>query len=96
MFENKASTGDALITLLTTGDILEKCPQSPPDKSAVGQSLGELFGKQSSPVKAYLCNKKNCKKATFTHEAQEDDSIPVLCADHAKNLPGAYIAKGMM
>ena len=41
-FEKKASTGD---TLITTGDILEKCPQSPPDESAVGHSLGELFGK---------------------------------------------------
>ena len=72
-------------------------PSHPPDESAVGHSLGELFGKQSSPVKAYLCNENNCKKkATFTHKAQEDDSILVLCADHAKNLPGAYIAKGMM
>ena len=35
-FKKNASTGDALIT---TGDILEKCPQSPPDKSAVGQSF---------------------------------------------------------
>ena len=68
-----------------------------PDKSAVGQSLGELFGKQTSPVKSYTCNEKTCKKkAPFTHEAQEDDIIPVFCADHAKNLLGAYIAKGMM
>ena len=58
-FEKKASTGDALIT---TGDILEKCPQSPPDESAVGHSLGELFGKQSSPVKAYLCNEKIARR----------------------------------
>ena len=30
------------------------------------------------------------------HEEQDDDSIPLFCADHAKNVPGTYIANGML
>ena len=75
-------------------DIFEPCTQSAPDESAIGQSLGDLFGKQASPTKNYVCKEKNCKKrATFTHEAEDDDSIAILCADHAKNIPGTYICR---
>ena len=78
-------------------DIFEPCTQSAPDESAIGQSLGDLFGKQASPTKNYVCKEKNCKKrATFTHEAEDDDSIAILCADHAKNIPGTYVAKGVL
>ena len=54
--------------------------QSPPDESAIVQSLGDLLGKQASPAKSYvnICNKKTCKKrATYTHEAQDDNSISI-------------------
>lgn len=78
-------------------DIFEPCTQSAPDESAIGQSLGDLFGKQASPTKNYVCKEKNCKKqATYTHEAEDDDSIAILCADHAKNIPGTYVAKGVL
>ena len=68
------------------------------DTSALGMSCGDLFGQpQTSPVKPDICREKSCKKkATFTLETEDDDSIGVLCAEHAKAIPGAYKVKGIL
>ena len=78
-------------------DLLGSAPTSLAS-SVSGKSIAELYGQQvTSPPKAYQCREKNFKKkATYTHEEEEDDSIPVLCEQHGKTLPGAYLAKGVL
>ena len=68
------------------------------DNSALGLSCGNSFGQpQTSLVKPDICREKSCKKkATFTLKSEEDDSIGVLCAEHAKGIPVAYKAKGIL
>ena len=68
------------------------------DVTAVGKTVGDLYGQpQTSPAKQDICREKNCrKKATFTIETEEDDSIGVLCEKHAKGLPGTYKVKGVL
>ena len=79
------------------GDILT-APHTPEIPNVAGKSCGEIFGKPpTSPVKVFQCNVKTCKKkATYTLETEDDDSIPLLCPEHAKNMPGAYLAKGIL
>ena len=57
---------------------------------AAGKYIGEIFGKPlSSPVKPLQCREKTCKKkAVYTHEDEEDNSVPILCEQHRKNLLG--------
>ena len=68
------------------------------DTSAIGKSVGDLYDQlQTSPAKQDICREKSCrKKATYTVETQEDDSIGVLCEEHAKGLPGTYKVKGLL
>ena len=68
------------------------------DRTAVGKTVGDLYGQpQTSPAKQDICREKNCKKkATYTIETEEDDSIGVLCEEHAKGLPGTYKVKGVL
>ena len=68
------------------------------DRSAVGKTIGDLFGEpQTSPAKLDICREKVCKKkATYTIETEEDDTIGVLCEEHAKGLPGTYKVKGLL
>ena len=68
------------------------------DVTAVGKTVGDLYGQpQTSPAKQDICREKNCrKKATFTIETEEDDSIGVLCEEHANGLPGTYKVKGVL
>ena len=68
------------------------------DITAVGKTIGDLYGQpQTSPAKQDICREKNCrKKATFTIETEEDDSIGVLCKVHANGLPGMYKVKGAL
>ena len=68
------------------------------DTSAARKSSGHLFGKpQTSPVKQDIFREKTChKKATWTIKTEKDDSVGVLCTDHAKSTPGTYKIKGIM
>ena len=68
------------------------------DRTAVGKTIGDLFGEpQTSPAKLDICREKVCKKkATYTIETEEDDTIGVLCEEHAKGLPGTYKVKGLL
>ena len=58
-------------------------------------TIEDLYGQpQTSPAKQDICREKNCrKKATFTIETEENDSIGVLCEEHANGLPGMYKVK---
>ena len=82
---------------IVDGDILT-APHTPAIPNVAGKSCGKLFGKPpTSPVKVFQCIIKSCKKkATYMLETEDDDSIPRLCPDHAKNMPGAYLAKGIL
>ena len=77
--------------------LLGSAPTSP-TSTVIGKSIAELYGPQvTSPPKTFQCREKSCKKkATYTHEDEDDDSIPVLCEQHGKLLPGAYVAKGVL
>ena len=68
------------------------------DTSAIGVSVGDLYGQpQTSPMKQDICREKSCrKKATYTVETEDDDSIKVLCKEYAKGLPGTYKVKGLL
>ena len=36
------------------------------------------------------------KKNTFASETEDNNSAAVLCADNTKNIPVAYLTKGML
>ena len=64
------------------------------NRTAVDNTIGDLYGQpQTSPAKQDICREKICKKkkAMYTIETEEDDSIGVLCEEHAKGLPGTRL-----
>ena len=71
-------------------------PGTPEVQDVTQQSIGDLFGKPSaSPTKQHICREELCrKKATYTIDTEDDDTVAVFCADHAKHIPGVYLAKG--
>ena len=71
-------------------------PGTPEVQDVSQQSIGDLFGKPSaSPTKQHICREESCrKKATYTIDTEDDDTVAVFCADHAKHIPGVYLAKG--
>ena len=72
------------------------------EKQISARGAKVLWAQDASEALLYIgsiCKEKNCKKrAKYTHEfeAEDDDSIAILCADHAKNIPGTYVAKGVL
>ena len=68
------------------------------DVSAVGRPLETCTAnhKQVRPSKTFAERKTVEKKVTFTIETEEDDSIGVLCEEHANGLPGTYKVKGVL
>ena len=73
-------------------------PGTPEVQDVSQQSIGDLFGKPSaSPTKQHICREESCrKKATYmcTIDMEDDDTVAVFCEDHAKHIPGVYLAKG--
>ena len=70
------------------------------DSSVIGKSVGDLYGQpQTSPAKQDIYRKKTYRKiskATYIIETEEDDSIGVLCEEHAEGLPGTYKVKRVL
>ena len=80
-------------------DEIISAPEAPEVADISQQSVGDLFGKPSCAglVQQHISREHSCrKKATYTIDidTEDDDTVAVFCAEHAKHIPGVYLTKG--